>query len=406
MKCTQFTCLAVFSLAMSLGCSSSDKLQPAGSGGQLAAGGASAPGTSAPSTLQTGGDSSTGGTVGSGGAGQGTGGASTAASGGMVPNSGGSQASGGSKPSGGSAAATTGGAKASGGAPATGGTAAAGGSKPTGGATAATGGTRALGGATSVGGSKPTGGSSSATTGGASSTGGVSNTGGTSGTAGGSTHTGVWRVMPLGDSITGTTCYPQLLSKNLIAGNHKNFTFVGTVTNNQACGSDAPSLNSEGHGGYLVTDLVGTGSHASELQTWVTTDKADMVLMHFGTNDVWGNQRTPTQILSAYTSVVSALRGVNKNVVIFVAQIIPLNPSTCTTCDYAASLNAQIPSWASGLGTVESPIYVVNLHDVFSPASIYAPNSSYTSDGVHPNVTGAQMMADKMYTDLVARGYF
>jgi lysophospholipase L1-like esterase len=43
---------------------------------------------------------------------------------------------------------------------------------------------------------------------------------------------------------------------------------------------------------------------------------------------------------------------------------------------------------------------------VFNPASIYAPNSSYTSDGVHPNQTGAQMMADKMYTDLVAKGYF
>jgi lysophospholipase L1-like esterase len=304
---------------------------------------------------------------------------------------------GGSKASGGTMGAN-GGAKASGGTPSTGGTTSAGGSKQTGGASSDTAGTPALGGGTS-GTSKATGGSSQGL-------GGTSAVGGTSNAAGGATHTGVWRVMPLGDSITGTTCYPQLLSKNLIAGNHKNFTFVGTVTNNQACGNDAPNVNSEGHGGYLVTDLVGTGSRAAELQTWVTTDKADIVLMHFGTNDVWGNQRTTTQVLNAYTNVVSALRGVNKNVIIFVAQIIPLNPSTCTTCDYAASLDSQIPSWASGLSTAESPIYVVNLHDVFSPASIYVPNSNYTSDGVHPNVTGSQMMADKMYTDLVARGYF
>ena len=27
------------------------------------------------------------------------------------------------------------------------------------------------------------------------------------------THTGVWRVMPLGDSITGEMCPPQLLSQ-------------------------------------------------------------------------------------------------------------------------------------------------------------------------------------------------
>lgn len=212
--------------------------------------------------------------------------------------------------------------------------------------------------------------------------------------------------MPLGDSITGTTCYPQLLSKDLIAGGHTNFSFVGTVTNNQSCGSNAPNVKTEGHGGYLVTDLVGSGSHASELRTWVASDQADMVLMHFGTNDVWGNQRTTTQILNAYTTIVSALRDENENVVIVVAQIIPLNPSTCTTCDYPKDLNAAIPAWAQGLSRAQSPIHVVDLHSVFDPPSIYVPKSPYTDDGVHPNQTGAQMMADKMYTELVAKGYF
>ncbi len=32
--------------------------------------------------------------------------------------------------------------------------------------------------------------------------------------------------MPLGDSITGSTCYPQLLSKELIAKGHTNFDFI------------------------------------------------------------------------------------------------------------------------------------------------------------------------------------
>jgi len=121
---------------------------------------------------------------------------------------------------------------------------------------------------------------------------------------------------------------------------------------------------------------------------------------------VWGNQRTTAQILSAYSSVVSALRAVNKNVIIFVAQIIPLNPSSCITCDYSAALDTQIPSWATGLTTADSPIHVVDLLSVFSPASIYVPNSTYTDDGVHPTPTGAQMMADKMYSDLVAHEYF
>jgi lysophospholipase L1-like esterase len=213
--------------------------------------------------------------------------------------------------------------------------------------------------------------------------------------------------MPLGDSITEDTCYPQLLSKDFITGGHTNFVFVGSSTNNQSCGANAPSLKSEGHGGYLVCDLVGSGQHAAELMPWCTADQADMVFMHFGTNDCWGNQRTTTQILSAYTTIVGDLRSVKPNVIIFVAQIIPLNPAGCTGCDgYAQALNSQIPAWATGLSTAASPIFVVDMHSVFTPATSYTPGSTYTADGVHPNAAGAQLMADKMYAAISSHGYF
>jgi hypothetical protein len=78
---------------------------------------------------------------------------------------------------------------------------------------------------------------------GGSSTGGDTGTGGAGGMvvgglpgAGGSTHTGVWNVMMLGDSVTQSTCYPQLTYQQLQAANHTNFQFVGTQTTNQACG--------------------------------------------------------------------------------------------------------------------------------------------------------------------------
>src|SRR5664280_508972 len=369
-------------------------------GGSAATGGAVAAGGNGGST--PGGTASTGGTNAAGGT-RNTGGA--AATGGMNvtggaatvggnPSIGGIAATGGSTSVGGSNA--TGGTKAAGGTVNTGGSKATGGSISSGG-TILTGGTKATGGTTSTGGTKSTGGTTS--------TGGAKATGGTA-AAGGSTRQGVWRIVPLGDSITGTTCYPQLLSKNLISGGHTNFVFVGSITNNQSCGSNAPSVKSEGHTGYLVTDLVGSGAHASELQPWCAANQADMVFMHFGTNNVWGGQRTTAQVLSAYTTVVADLRAVKPNVVLFVAQIVPLNPSTCTTCDYSAALDALIPAWAAGLSTSASPIYVVDLHSVFNPASIYVPNSNYTTDGVHPTPTGAQMMADKMYTAVVAQGYF
>jgi lysophospholipase L1-like esterase len=222
--------------------------------------------------------------------------------------------------------------------------------------------------------------------------------------AGGSTHAGSWRITPLGDSITGTTCGPQLLSKELIDKGHSNFTFVGTNLNNQPC-NGAPNVQTEGHGGYLVTVLVGNGQHASELSQWSAADKPDVVLMHFGTNDVWSNI-APATILDAYSTVLASLRSASPQVIVFVAQIIALNPSGCADCEARVeALNAQIPTWASAKSTAASPIYVVDQHSVFV-ASSYQPSSMYTADGVHPNAAGGQLMADLWYTALTANGVF
>jgi lysophospholipase L1-like esterase len=38
------------------------------------------------------------------------------------------------------------------------------------------------------------------------------------------------------------------------------------------------------------------------------------------------------------------------------------------------------------------------------PAATYTPNSTYTSDGCHPNPAGSQLMADAWCAALVAQG--
>ncbi len=215
-------------------------------------------------------------------------------------------------------------------------------------------------------------------------------------------HTGVWRIMPLGDSITGSMCPPQILSAQLKTSGRSNFLFVGSNLNNQSC-FGAPNVQTEGHGGYLVTDLVGTGQHAAELPRWCAADKADVVLMQFGTNDAW-NSRSTQSILDAYSVVLADLRAVNPGVILFVAQITPLNPAGCANCEAnVEALNAQIPAWATAHGTAASPIYVVDVHSVFT-ASAYIPNSMYTGDGVHPNPAGSRLIAAKWYDALVAQG--
>jgi lysophospholipase L1-like esterase len=336
----------------------------------------------------------------------GTGGVSST---GSRTGTGGTTATGGAIESGG--ATDTGGVLASGGQTATGGATGSGGSS--GGASGAgTGGTASTGGIIGSGGGAGSGAGGRIGTGGTTSSGGKTSSGGTTGSgsatgAGGSTHTGTWQIMPLGDSITGTTCYPKLLSQELIDKGHTNFTFVGTVLNNQSCGS-APNVQTEGHGGYLVTYLTTDSPPASgkgtltELKSWAA-ERPDVVLMEYGTNDAWSSIAT-TSILSAYGFVVDQFRSQKPSVIFFVAQITPLNPSGCTNCEAnVEALNAQIPAWASGKSTAASPVHVVNVFSAL-PAASYTPNSTYTSDGCHPNSAGSQLMADVWAPAIIAQG--
>lgn len=205
--------------------------------------------------------------------------------------------------------------------------------------------------------------------------------------------------MPLGDSITGTSCYPQQLSKKLRDARYTNFEFVGTVLNNQAC-NGAPNVQSEGHGGYLVRDLANGGSKAGELVSWFRMGRPDVVLMHFGTNDVWNAVPTQT-ILDAYGAVIDAARAENASVIVLLAQIIPMNPSGCGECESrVVALNAAIPDFAARKSTPASPIHVIDLHSVFDPAA-FTSGSPDTSDGVHPTPAGAQKMTDAWYAALI-----
>jgi lysophospholipase L1-like esterase len=357
----------------------------AGTTGSPGAGGTSTAGTSGAG----GGSTGHAGSVGSGGA----------SSTGGVTGTGGTSEGGGVSGSGGKAGST-----ASGGTTGEGGSTANGGTTGTGGAA----GTKGQAGSTGTGGAKPTGG-----TGGAAGRGGTSGAAGTTG-AGGATHSGVWKVMPLGDSVTESTCYPQITYETLMAGNHTNFEFVGSEMSNQACGSGAPAtVKDEGHAGYGVTYLVqnntrsactkstGCGSYA-ELQTWAA-EKPDIVLMHFGTNDVWDGIAT-SQILAAYVAVIAEFRKQNPNVIFFVSKIIKLDPSGCTACltNVAALAAAVTPSWASTNATPTSPIYIIDHYD----SSFDPTNAADTADGVHPTPAGATIMATITYDAIVASGYF
>ena len=166
-------------------------------------------------------------------------------------------------------------------------------------------------------------------------------------------------------------------------------------------------MPTEGHSGELVVTDTNNGS----ISTWFTNNRPDIVVMHFATNDVWGNKdaTTANNIISAYTTVLTQLRAANPNAVMFVAQIIPVNPSSsnCSSsnpCNYESTVDALIPAWASSHSTGASPVIAVNLETLYNNG--YFAGSSYTTDGVHPNQTGSQPMADTMSAAIIAQGLF
>src|SRR5262245_15147833 len=113
------------------------------------------------------------------------------------------------------------------------------------------------------------------------------------------------RIMPLGDSITGSPgCWRALLWNRLQKSGHTDIDFVGTLPP-QGCSVSYDGDN-EGHGGYLATNV----ADQNLLPGWLSATRPDIVMMHFGTNDVWSNRPTST-ILAAFTKLVGQMRAAN-----------------------------------------------------------------------------------------------
>ncbi|MCH7230815.1 cellulose binding domain-containing protein [Glycomyces sp. L485] len=199
--------------------------------------------------------------------------------------------------------------------------------------------------------------------------------------------TGPVSIMPLGDSITGSPgCWRGNLWDLLVDAGHE-ISYVGSLS--QGCPPSQADPHHEGHGGVQVTQAVANG----DTRMWLEANTPDVLLMHFGTNDVW-SAIPPAQILDAYTSIVEDLRELNPDAVVLVAQIIPLHPDNCAECPQrAVDLNATIPGWAAELTTERSPIVVVDQYTGFDP-------EVDTYDGVHPDEDGYVKIAANWFAAL------
>lgn len=183
------------------------------------------------------------------------------------------------------------------------------------------------------------------------------------------------KIMPLGDSITDGDFWRTTLT-NKLADNGYDVTFVGSNGNN------------EGHWGMRVCDLAAAGS----LVGWLDAVDPEIVMMHFGTNDTFDDDKTTADVMAAYTTLINQMRDNNPNMIILVAKIIPLASYHTLYNERVDAINAAIDGWASEMTTEQSPITIVDQHTGFTDADI--------GDGVHPSASGGLKMAEKWYEAL------
>jgi lysophospholipase L1-like esterase len=202
------------------------------------------------------------------------------------------------------------------------------------------------------------------------------------------------RIMPLGDSITaGPGCWRAMLWHQLQLAGHTNIDFVGTQSDGGGCNPGySYDFDHEGHGGFAATGIADN----NQLPPWLAAARPDIVLVHLGTNDMWGHFISTATKLAAFTKLVGQMRASNPNMKIIVAQIIPMSAAACSTCPAdIVEFNNALPAWASGLTTAQSPITLADQWTGFDAVAD-------TVDGVHPNTGGFQKMANRWYPTLAS----
>jgi lysophospholipase L1-like esterase len=185
------------------------------------------------------------------------------------------------------------------------------------------------------------------------------------------------KIMALGDSIThGTSIAPGGyrvdLEDHLVAAKY-DFNFVGTLQNGP---SSLESRRHEGHSGYRIDQI------STSIESWVTTNKPDFVLLMIGTNDVLQNYQLETapERLSGLIDQIAAVR---PSAQLLVSSITPL--SNPVLDEKVRTYNSFIPGIVENKIGQGKNVSFVDLYPAITTADL--------PDGIHPNATGHSRMA-------------
>lgn len=190
------------------------------------------------------------------------------------------------------------------------------------------------------------------------------------------------RIMPLGDSITQADTMFASYRRSLwfkLQGAPFKSDFVGSRRSNY----DGPNpyqdfdLDHEGHWGWEANEVI------SMLDIWAVAARPNIVLIHLGTNDLHAGQSADGVVVEL-RQIVGILRHHQPNIGIALAAII-----SSSGLD-VSGFNNQVKAVAIQLDAPGSPVVSVDMQAGFSIAA-------HSSDGVHPNAAGEELMAERWY---------
>jgi len=169
--------------------------------------------------------------------------------------------------------------------------------------------------------------------------------------------------------------------------------FVGSLNDNHngnpswpAIGSETFDRDHEGHWGWRIDNILNGYGASTTLSDWLAGYTADIALIHLGTNDMLQNQSL-SSTKNELGQVIDTLRSDNPNTLFFVAQLIP---TTRPENPNITAFNSEIATLVTEKTTAQSPIILVDQNTGFDPVAD-------TFDGLHPDSSGEQKMADNWY---------
>lgn len=186
------------------------------------------------------------------------------------------------------------------------------------------------------------------------------------------------KVMPLGDSITDGFNVPggyRIDLWNSLVADGYSIDFVGSLQNGPDSLGDK---DHEGHSGWTI------GQIQQNINGWLATYTPQTILLHIGTNDMWGDAGSAAQQLATLVNTITTQA---PDTHLFVATIVPFPMNEGTV----QAFNAEIP------GIVQAAGGNVHLVDQYN-----ALTASDLADGIHPNAVGYSKMAATWYEALLS----